>query len=344
MVTLTLLAAALLATPKLDSSPIEYDFGTVSTMPHTWTWTARNAGDAPLTISAPGCDCRAAGFILPKAAIEPGKSDVITFELNLKSRDYGTGAKSLQLQSTDPDHANFTIVARWNYEPPVICVPADVRFGDLTAGVPSEAYITILSKDPNFSVENVTTTLPTVTFEKTDDSSPSDRAHYPGRQVWRAKINGETPTGLVEAPMVIRASAVTEASPSAAQPQLVEGHVSANIRSRLNIAPRLFRINPTHPGGAIESSITITGPGNETFEITEAKITECDLEGFTVNAEPANSPDPALKNAVRLTIKGTAGETPGLFRGSVRFTTNVPHESPIDIPFNVMVRPAKPAP
>jgi len=204
-----------------------------------------------------------AGISQVKAAIDPGKSDVITFELNLKSRDYGSGTKSLQLQSTDPDRANFTIVARWNYEPPVICVPADVRFGDLTAGTPSEAYITILSKDPNFSVESVTTTLPTVTFEKTDDSSPSDRSHYPGRQVWRAKINGETPTGLVEAPMMIRASAVTEASPSAAQPQLVEGHVSANIRSRLTIAPRLFRINPANPGlcSIVRRSVSSTPPG-----------------------------------------------------------------------------------
>lgn len=336
-----LLLTATLAAPSLSSDPLEFDFGTVGDMPHLWTWNARNNGDAPLTITAPGCDCRSAGFILPKEPIAPGASAAITFDLHLTSRDYGTGAKSLQLQSNDPNHSSFTIVARWNYEPPVICVPPDVRFGDLAAGTPSEAFITILSRDANFTIDSITTTVPTVSFEKTDDTTPSDRERYPGRQVWRARITGETPTGLIEAPLTIRAHALSKPDAPTPTEQLVEGHVTANIRSRLTITPRLFRINPTTPGAQIESSITITGPDNQPFDITSATITDCSLEGFTITSEPANSPDPALKNAQRLTLQGPAGDTPGLYRGTIRFTTNVPHESPIDIPFNLMVRPAK---
>lgn len=328
------LITSLLAAPSLEPDPLEYDFGTVSTMPHTWVWTARNTGDTPLTITAPGCDCRAAGFILPKGPIAPGASDTISFALNLKSREYGPGAKSLQLKSTDPAHADFTIVARWNYEPPVICDPPDARFSDLSAGVAGEAYITILSQDPSFRVESVTTTAPTVTFEKTDDTTPSDRPRYPGREVWRARVSAESPTGIIEAPLIIRATARPAADAAPAEYTL-EGHVSANIRSRLSITPRLFRINPATPGAHVESAITITAPGNQPFEITESTITDCDLEGFTVKAEPAEN------NARRLVLTGPAGDAPGLFRGTVRFVTTVPHESPINIPFNVIVRAAK---
>lgn len=334
--TLLLLSAAI-ATPSLSSDPIEFDFGTITDMPHLWTWTARNTGDAPLTITAPGCDCRSAGFELPKEPIAPGQSGAIKFDLHLTSRDYGPGAKSLQLQTTDPERSSFTLVARWNYEPPVICVPPDVRFNNLAAGVPGEAYITILSHDPDFTIDSITTTASTVSFEKTDDNLPSDRERYPGRQVWRARITGETPTGLIEAPLTIRAHA-KPSKDAAPVEQLVEGHVAANIRSQLTITPRLFRINPATPGATIESTITINTPDNKPFKITKAVITDCSLEGFTITSEPTESEG---TSAQRLTLTGPAGTTPGLYRGTVEFTTDVPHESPITIPFNVMVKPPR---
>lgn len=317
--------------PTLQGAPKTYDFGVIHSVPQVWEWKVTNSGDAPLSISAPGCECARIGFKLPDTDVPAGENAAVAFTLKLEPTRYGEGVKSVFLATNDPGQPKITLTAKWDYQPPAICSPPGVRFGDVPAGAGRESYITVLSLDPTFTIEKLESSSSMVTFEPANDDAPSDKPNYPGRKVFVARLNKDAPTGLIDAKLTLRVMAAP--TPGAAPVAFeYDSSISANVRSELVIHPGAFRPPPVAGGTAFDAPLTLTSSNGTAFKITNVRLVEGGIEDFASQLEPIEG------GGWKVTLRGTAPSEPGLHRYSVEVTTDLPREAPMNVALQVMVK------
>ncbi len=340
-----LLAACLIAAapdepqPAIAVMPTTRDFGHVFEPELTWTWTFRNLGKAPLEVTAPGCDCARTGFTLPAGATAPAAAGEVRFAATLNHRQPGPGERRVTVTTNDPQYPRINLTVRWTYVPIAKLSPPDIRIGPVAPGAGGEAYITLLSRDPNIELIDIASGSNLITLTPADDKAPSTDPVYPGRIVLKAALSPEARTGQILDSLTIK----TRVTPRAGEAPRIEeltAQIDAQIKSDFELDRRFLRFPETTPGKPITAAGVITSRTTSPFRITSARIIDAPFDTISVEVKDAATPPHAdgQSTSFGIVLTGTAPNQPGLYQGAVELQTDRPLESPVRIPFNLTVQ------
>jgi len=354
-----LLAACLIAAapdepqPAIAVMPITRDFGVVFEPELAWTWTFRNVGKAQLEVTAPGCDCAKAGFTLPTEPTPPTAAGEVRFAVTLNHRQPGPGERRITVTTNDPQYPRINLAVRWNYAPIAKLSPPDIRIGPVAPGAGGEAYITLLSRDPNIELIDIASTSKLVIVVPAADSAPSTDPVYPGRIVLKATLLPEALTGQTIDSLTLT-TRVTRRAGQEPSTEVLSAQIDAQVQSDLELSRRFIRFADAFPDRPIAGDCTITSRSNAPFQIVSARLVDTSLNDLELTINDAEPPPDhnGPTTAFTITLKGAAPSSPGLYQGAIEVITDRPLESPLRIPFNLMVQrepaldgsPNRPAP
>ncbi|MER3558563.1 MAG: hypothetical protein C4336_03180, partial [Armatimonadota bacterium] len=158
--------------PKIVIEPMEHDFGNIMQGDKVkFTFRIRNAGDAPLEITArPSCGC-----VVPQydRTIAPGQEGKLDAELN-SAGFRGAQIKTIQVTSNDPDQPSLSLRLTAFIKTAVEVHPSERLQINLKSGEPTVQEVEIASNtDQPLEVQEVSTSAPYVRAEarKVDDKT-----------------------------------------------------------------------------------------------------------------------------------------------------------------------------
>jgi len=158
--------------PKIMIEPMEHDFGNIMQGDKVkFTFRIRNAGDAPLEITArPSCGC-----VVPQydRTIAPGQEGKLDAELN-SAGFRGAQIKTIQVTSNDPDQPSLSLRLTAFIKTAVEVHPSERLQINLKSGEPTVQEVEIASNtDQPLEVQEVSTSAPYVRAEarKVDDKT-----------------------------------------------------------------------------------------------------------------------------------------------------------------------------
>lgn len=217
--------------PKIVIEPMEHDFGNIIQGDKVkFTFRIRNAGDAPLEITArPSCGC-----VVPQydRTIAPGQEGKLEAELNTAGFR-GAQIKTIQVTSNDPDQPSLSLRLTAFIKTAVEVRPSETLQISLKSGEPTVQEVEIAANtDQPLEVQEVSTSAPYVKAEarKVDDKTtkivitvspdaPVGRSNF----IVRARtnlsaspvvtINVATEKGIVVTPTTVYFGAISSATP-----------------------------------------------------------------------------------------------------------------------------------
>lgn len=217
--------------PKIVIEPMEHDFGNIIQGDKVkFTFRIRNAGDAPLEITArPSCGC-----VVPQydRTIAPGQEGKLDAELN-SAGFRGAQIKTIQVTSNDPDQPSLSLRLTAFIKTAVEVRPSEMLQISLKSGEPTVQEVEIAANtDQPLEVQEVSTSAPYVKAEarKVDDKTtkivitvspdaPAGRSNF----IVRARtnlsaspvvtINVATEKGIVVTPTTVYFGAISSATP-----------------------------------------------------------------------------------------------------------------------------------
>lgn len=217
--------------PKIVIEPMEHDFGNIIQGDKVkFTFRIRNAGDAPLEITArPSCGC-----VVPQydRTIAPGQEGKLDAELN-SAGFRGAQIKTIQVTSNDPDQPSLSLRLTAFIKTAVEVRPSETLQISLKSGEPTVQEVEIAANtDQPLEVQEVSTSAPYVKAEarKVDDKTtkivitvspdaPAGRSNF----IVRARtnlsaspvvtINVATEKGIVVTPTTVYFGAISSATP-----------------------------------------------------------------------------------------------------------------------------------
>lgn len=325
--------------PAIAVMPTTRDFGVVLEPELVWTWTFRNVGKAPLEVTAPGCDCAKAGFTLPTEPTPPAAAGEVRFAVTLNHRQPGPGERRITVTTNDPQYPRINLAVRWTYTPIAKLSPPDIRIGPVAPGAGGDAYITLLSRDPDIDIIDIASASKLVTIALADDDDPSTDPIYPGRIVLKATLSPEAPTGQTIDTLTLT-TRVTRRAGEEPSTEVLTAQIDAQVQSDLELDRRFIRFADTLPGRPVAGDCTITARSQAPFRIVSARLVDPPFDGIELTIKQAqSSPDrDGASTAFTIALEGAAPSSPGLYQGAIELLTDRPLESPIRIPFNLMVK------
>lgn len=119
------------AAPVIDADRTEYNYGQVDeTTPVEFTFTLRNRGDAPLTISQVETSCGCTSTQIGGKSLAPGESTPLTVRFNPRGRR-GRQEKQVVISSNDPRQPKLMLKLVGTVTADIDCQPQRVDFIDI---------------------------------------------------------------------------------------------------------------------------------------------------------------------------------------------------------------------
>jgi len=146
------------ASPKIEINPTTYQCGSVpeGTQKLKSSFTVKNTGDSVLHIInvRPGCGCTVVHW---DSLVEPGKTSVISADVNIKNYHSGQVNKSMTVTSNAKNSPTLQLTISAKIEPIVDYSPQNITFAKDSG---KSVTITLTSKMKELNVKGVSFTVP----------------------------------------------------------------------------------------------------------------------------------------------------------------------------------------
>ena len=178
---------ALHAAPKLVLSPETYDFGEAPSGETVQaSFTLRNEGDAPLTISYVRTSCGCTTTALEKRDLSPGEETPLIATLSLKGRS-GPQEKRLTIGSNDPNRPNFQVAIHGTAIRHLILRPSTIYFFSAPQGKTITRTVELLSENNiPFKILSIEASHPDLAVDITSISTSASRISLTMPPSWPA--------------------------------------------------------------------------------------------------------------------------------------------------------------
>lgn len=320
--------------PEMTFSHTSHDFGVVSdTRDYTHIFDFVNTGGSVLDIQSVTTSCGCTTARAMAESIAPGERGDI--EVTYDPR--GSGARSYRITVVSNTETPGQVEIRAEIDPLVVIEPGRLELGAMVLHERHTELVTVLSRDPDMTVESVRVNLPHLTAEILGNDPEAGTPATPersGRSVIRFVIGEEAPWGELGTTCLINVKGKVAGSdePIAHTAYLP---VSASLFGQLHAEPAMFRLGVMKPGEAFERSVRLYRMSSEPFEVREVAIARSNIPGIDVRAEPA---DEAGLPGYRIVLAADLGDYLGPVHGSVSVLTDVADEGQNEISFSGIVR------
>lgn len=317
--------AAYAGPPRMAFTTLAHDFGSVpeSTI-HDYNFEFTNVGGKVLIIHEvkPACTCIKTEII--KRQYQPGETGRIQITFAPASVGQLTTLISIASNSNPTGLIKLRVTAK--IDAFLTLKPDPVMLGKRRLGQEHRVYVTLSSVDENTVYEGITTTNPSVTPQILPVDAEIQGAVPmvpPGGRVIEIVISETAPWGPIGALLAIRARGTP---PGQDQPVLHRRtlRVQGQLFGELEAEPDIFRAG-VPPGGSFQRAVRLIRPSGEPFNVLSVKGFSAALQDVSVQFKPV------APNAYDIVLSARGLMRPGLFRGMVNVTTDVPGEEQLVI-------------
>jgi hypothetical protein len=287
-----------------------YDFGDVyngTTVKHTFR--LKNAGTAPLTISAVRTSCGCTAAQPTKSNLLPGEDSAIAVSFDTRA-DHGPTTRTITVFTNDAGHQQLQLTMRGDVKVQVEASPSLVIFERIRRGTQQSRQVTLTDEMPDSTFK-----VGTITNEN------------PNIKVASQPIRGAKPAALLTITLLKTAPAGPIADLLKVNTSRVpmEIPVSGTVLGDINVNPPQvsFGIVPRHASAL--RFVRLTNSGDHPVQVTAISSNNISV---VAAVEPVKT-GKEYKIAVRL-----APNTPdGVLHGMLAIKTDDPHQQEVQVPF-----------
>lgn len=309
------------APPKIHFESLTYDFGRVAeTKSHSGQVHFTNAGGSTLVIDEIKASCGCTAVALEKREYAPGETG--TIEIEFKPVAPGEQKKFINVMTNDVATPLVRITMKADVIGFLEIEPRMIEVGTLRFGQEHRTTATVSSPDPDFVIDRVSTSNPSVSAHVVANEGPTRTveivvdagAPWGGLFSWLSVTITGRPTPD-EAP-ITHTSRVR-----------IQGEVFGDLRA----VPNTIRFG-AKPGEVFERSLVLRRADGVPFTVLDATVVAPQLPGSTVQTRRGSA------GTWEISFTATAPERQAGYRGTVEVTTDVPGEERITIPVSGVVR------
>jgi hypothetical protein len=296
--------------PQVQALDRIYDFGHVyngTTVKHTFR--LKNAGTAPLIISAVRTSCGCTAAQPTKSQLLPGEESDIAVSFDTRS-DHGPATRTITVITNDPGHQQLELTMRGDVKVQVEVNPSIAVFERVTRGSEQSQRVTLTDEmgDRTFKVGAITNANPYVKVASQPSPGPK-----PGALLTITLLK-TAPAGPISDMVKVSTNRVP-----------VEIPVSGTVLGDINVNPPQvsFGIVPHHSSAL--RFVRLTNSGDRPVRVTAISSNNTSV---IAAVEPVKA-GKEYKIAVQL-----APNTPdGVLRGMLAIKTDDPHQQDVHVPF-----------
>jgi hypothetical protein len=306
--------------------------------------TVRNDGDSDLVITGVSSTCGCTIPTFAGAKMDTGKKQAETTKVTLKPGEtaavdveFHPGGKhdkqvqKITFKSNDPAQRELVVEVHATVQPIVQTDPAIVGFGEVERNQPKTVVATITGRTPDFAVPMVTTGSEFITAKVLDTTDHEDD----GVKTRQVRIQF---TLLAPKAMPIAGSATIRTNDP--RRRIVSLPMQGTVLGDLALDPPILAVGLALPGDSVEKSIRIRSRTGKPFRILDVKERGLNISPATWSLVEAG---PDAPGAFDLALTFAAPRKPGIWKGTLVLTTDVPDQEKIEVPYNGSIRPV-PAP
>lgn len=287
-----------------------YDFGDVyngTTVKHTFR--LKNAGTAPLTISAVRTSCGCTAAQPTKSNLLPGEDSLIAVSFDTHA-DHGPATRTITVFTNDPAHQQLQLTMRGDVKVQVAASPSLVIFERIKRGTQQSRQVTLTDQMPDatFKVGAITNANPDI-------------------KVVSQPIRGAKPAALLTITLLKTAPAgpIADLLKVNTSRVPVEIPVSGTVLGDINVNPPQvsFGIVPHHASAL--RFVRLTNSGDHPVKVTGIASNN---ESVTAGVEPVKA-----GKEYKITVQLRPNTPDGVLRGMLAIKTDDPHQQEVQIPF-----------
>jgi hypothetical protein len=289
------------------------DFGTVAKgQVLDWSFVIKNTGTSDLEIKSanPSCGCTVAEFT---KLIKPGDTGKVVAHVDTTNFS-GPIAKSVSIQSNDPDTPTAQVTIHATVKPYVEAFPAGFLRYTILQGDSQTQSVTLYSEDEApFKVLDVESPGDWVKVDYKLIENEADRANAGRKGQNQYKIDvtvgPEAPIGPLMDKIVIKTS-------SKFQPEY-RLSLSGVVRPTYIVAPTVVNFGEVTSTGGAEKVVTIQSNNRQKMAEFKVATVESDVEGVIAEAKATTQP-----GIYEVLVKVAPTARPGEFNGKLQIHTN----------------------
>jgi hypothetical protein len=311
-------AAAKVATPKIEISPMAKDVGTVAKGEKIDVlFNVKNSGGSDLVISdaRPSCGCTVASF---DRTIKPGATGKIAASVDTKNFA-GPITKTISVVSNDPQNPQMTLMIKAFVKPYVDVTPQEfVRFSAIKGDTASQDVI-LSSAESDFHPTVAESSQPYVKAALSPATEAEKVPNKPGTQYkLHITLEPSAPVGVLNAPIRVQTGV-------AKQPQ-IEIRVSGIVRDRLTVTPLAVMFGNFTPGKDVISR-NVVFLNNKPSQAVRVLKVESSVPGISAEIVP-------MTEGVNYTVvlKPKDDMKKGEFQGVLKIQTSDKDRPVIEVP------------
>lgn len=331
--------------PKIVAEPATLELGRMLDDKSVHgTINLRNDGDADLVISGATstCGCTIPTFAGSKmdtdkkqaatttVTLKPGETTAVDVEFHPAGK-HGDQTQKVTIKSNDPARRELVVDVKATVQPIVQIDPAIVNFGEIERNESKTVVATITGRTPDFAIPMVTTGSEFITAKVLDTTDKEVDG------VKTREVRVQFTLAAAKAMSIAGSATVRTTDP---RRRILSLPMQGTVLGDLALDPAKLTVGLASPGDAVQKSIRIRSRSGKPFKILDVKERGLETSPATWTIADAGSDAPGASD---LLLTFTAPKKPGMWRGTLVLTTDVPDQEKIEVPYNGSIRPA-PAP
>jgi len=317
------------AAPNLSLVEPVKDFGTVAKgQILDWSFEIKNTGTSDLEIKSanPSCGCTVAEFT---KMIKPGEKGKVVAHVDTTNFS-GPIAKSITIQSNDPDTPTAQVTIHATVKPYVEAFPAGFLRYTILQGEQQTQSVTLYSEDEApFEVLGVESpgNWVKVDYKKIENAADRVDAGRKGQNQYKVDvtIGPDAPVG----PLIDKILFKTN---SKFQPEY-RLSLSGVIRPPYIVAPSIVNFGEVTSTSGAEKVVTIQSNNRKEMDQFKVENVESDVEGVIAEAKATTQP-----GIFEVTVKIASTAKPGEFNGKLQIHTNDPVKPTTEVAIRGLVK------
>jgi hypothetical protein len=305
------------------------DFGTVAKgQMIDWSFEIKNTGTADLEIKSanPTCGCTVAEFT---KVIKPGEKGKVVAHVDTTGFS-GPIAKSITLQTNDPDTPTSQVTIHANVKPYVEAFPAGFLRYTILQGEEQTQSVTLYSEDEApfqvLSVESPGDWIK-VDYKKIENESERAAAGRKGQNQYKVNV-----TVAANAPVGPLMDKITFKTNSKYQPEY-RLSLSGVVRPTYIVAPTVVNFGEVTNNGGAEKVVTIQSNNRQKMDQFKVSTVESDVEGVIAEARATQQP-----GIYEVMVKVASTAKPGEINGTLQIHTNDPVKPVTEVAIRGLVK------
>jgi len=300
-----------------------------------------NTGTEPIYIESTKTSCGCTAAVVESREFAPGEGSFI--DVTFKPTGTKRQTKNVTVRTNSITKPLITLAVIAEVVQVVDVSPNLLQFGESLIGEQKELFVTVFSKDENFSIEDIKINGTKGLLAELLDEIPAEvKSGFPGKRRIKITVPGTLDMGRIAASLQINTlAAFSEGeNPHEQTEHKRTVQILGRIVGNLKASPTAIRMLPLRPKEDFSYTTRITHRGNQDFSINASDLTilRSSIPGVKTTVEPFE--EGADKGFI-LTISGNSGNHRGAFRGTVSAHSSIEGEPPMRINFSGSVRPQR---